>query len=215
MKLDNLLKQINLLDNGLKNEANKAVNQLLTIRNWLIGYYIVMYEQNSDYRAKYGEKLLQTLSEKLDRKGLSYRNLKLFRQFYQTFPEIGQLLTAQSSNLALPIWQTVSALLENNFQTPDNEYINTLKTESEQFNNLEQTDKLSAEFSEEAKLLSSKMLQSLSFSHITLLLPLDNRLQRAFYAIEAIKGVWSVSELKRQINSLLFERSGLSKNLNC
>lgn len=215
MKLDNLLKQINLLDNGLKNEANKAVNQLLTIRNWLIGYYIVMYEQNSDYRAKYGEKLLQTLSEKLDRKGLSYRNLKLFRQFYQTFPEIGQLLTAQSSNLALPIWQTVSALLENNFQTPDNEYINTLKTESEQFNDLEQTGKLSAEFSEEAKLLSFKMLQSLSFSHITLLLPLDNRLQRAFYAIEAIKGVWSVSELKRQINSLLFERSGLSKNLNC
>ncbi len=211
MKLDNLLKQINLLDNGLKNEANKAVNQLLTIRNWLIGYYIVMYEQNSDYRAKYGEKLLQTLSEKLDRKGLSYRNLKLFRQFYQTFPEIGQLLTAQSSNLALPIWQTVSALLENNFQTPDNEYVNTLKTKSEQFNDLEQTDKLSTEFSEEAKLLSSKMLQSLSFSHITLLLPLDNRLQRAFYAIEAIKGVWSVSELKRQINSLLFERSGLSK----
>jgi predicted nuclease of restriction endonuclease-like (RecB) superfamily len=34
---------------------------------------------------------------------------------------------------------------------------------------------------------------------------------RSFYAIEAIKGTWSVSELKRQINSLLFERSAISK----
>ena len=208
MKIYNLLEQINLIDTGLKNEANKAVNQLLTIRNWLIGYYIVVYEQNGEDRADYGKKLLQTLSEKLDKKGLSYRNLRLFRQFYQTFPEIGQLLTAKSSNLALPIWQTVSALLENKFQTPDSEHTNTLEMGSAQFNNFEQT---SAEFSEEVRLLSSKMLQSLSFSHITLLLPLDNRLQRTFYAIEAIKGIWSVNELKRQINSLLFERSGLSK----
>jgi predicted nuclease of restriction endonuclease-like (RecB) superfamily len=33
-----------------------------------------------------------------------------------------------------------------------------------------------------------------------------------FYEIECIRGNWSVRELKRQINSLYYERSGLSKN---
>lgn len=40
----------------------------------------------------------------------------------------------------------------------------------------------------------------------------DDPLKRTFYEIECIKGGWSVRELKRQINSLYFERSGLSKN---
>ncbi len=99
MKIINLIKQINLVDTGLKSEANKAVNQLLTIRNWLIGYYIVVYEQNGEDRAEYDQKLLQTLSKKLDKKGLSYRNLKLFRQFYQTFPKIGQTASAQFNSI--------------------------------------------------------------------------------------------------------------------
>ena len=59
--------------------------------------------------------------------------------------------------------------------------------------------------------LAKKIITNLSFSHISLLLPVDDKLQRAFYALEAIKGTWSVKELRRQINSLLFERCGLSK----
>ena len=41
---------------------------------------------------------------------------------------------------------------------------------------------------------------------------IDDKLKRSFYVVEAIKGVWSVKELKRQIDSLYFERSGLSKD---
>ncbi|MDR1022721.1 MAG: PDDEXK nuclease domain-containing protein [Prevotellaceae bacterium] len=59
---------------------------------------------------------------------------------------------------------------------------------------------------------AEKLLQKLSFSHITLLLPIDNPLKRLFYEVECIKGTWSVRELKRQIDSLYFERSGLSQN---
>ena len=59
--------------------------------------------------------------------------------------------------------------------------------------------------------LQEKIIKSLSFSHITLLLPIEDPLKRTFYAVEAIKGTWSVRELKRQINSLLFERCGMSK----
>ncbi len=98
MKIEQLVGQIHLIDNNLKYSANKAVNQLLTIRNWLIGKYIVEYEQNGQDRAKYGTKLIQTLSIKLDKNGLSARNLKLFRQFYLTFPEIGQPVSALLDN---------------------------------------------------------------------------------------------------------------------
>jgi predicted nuclease of restriction endonuclease-like (RecB) superfamily len=37
-------------------------------------------------------------------------------------------------------------------------------------------------------------------------------LKRAFYEIHGIKGAWSVPQLKRQIESLLYERTGMSKD---
>lgn len=39
--------------------AMKAINQMATLRNWLIGCYIVEYEQNGSDRAKYGDRLLK------------------------------------------------------------------------------------------------------------------------------------------------------------
>jgi predicted nuclease of restriction endonuclease-like (RecB) superfamily len=44
------------------------------------------------------------------------------------------------------------------------------------------------------------------------LLEISDPLKRAFYEIECIKGNWSMRELKRQIASLYFERSGLSRD---
>jgi predicted nuclease of restriction endonuclease-like (RecB) superfamily len=43
---------------------------------------------------------------------------------------------------------------------------------------------------------------------------LDNDLIRRFYEIECLRGNWSVRELKRQIASLYYERSGLSTDKN-
>jgi len=57
-----------------------------------------------------------------------------------------------------------------------------------------------------------KLLGSLSYSHFELIVALDDDLKRAFYEIECIRGNWSVRELKRQINSLYYERSELSKD---
>jgi predicted nuclease of restriction endonuclease-like (RecB) superfamily len=54
------------------------------------------------------------------------------------------------------------------------------------------------------------LLTRLSFSHFIELLKLDTPLQRAFYEVQAIKNSWSVRELKRAINSALYERTGLS-----
>ena len=57
-----------------------------------------------------------------------------------------------------------------------------------------------------------KLLNCLSYNQFALLLTLDDALKRRFYEIECLQGNWSVRELKRQIASLYFERSGLSKD---
>jgi hypothetical protein len=54
------------------------------------------------------------------------------------------------------------------------------------------------------------LLNRLSFSHFLELLALDRPVQRAFYEVHAVKNSWSVRELKRAINSALYERTGLS-----
>ncbi|CAA6808052.1 MAG: Cytoplasmic protein [uncultured Sulfurovum sp.] len=57
-----------------------------------------------------------------------------------------------------------------------------------------------------------QLLNSFSFSHFIEFLKIDDQLKRLFYEVEAIKGNWSVRELKRQINSATYERIGLSKD---
>jgi len=62
------------------------------------------------------------------------------------------------------------------------------------------------------KIPPEKLVYWLSYSHLELIVDLDDPLKRIFYEIECIRGNWSVRELKRQIGSLYYERSGLSEN---
>ncbi len=55
-----------------------------------------------------------------------------------------------------------------------------------------------------------KLISCLSYSNFKQLIDLEDDTKRAFYEIECIRGNWSVRELKRQIGSLYYERSGLS-----
>jgi predicted nuclease of restriction endonuclease-like (RecB) superfamily len=54
------------------------------------------------------------------------------------------------------------------------------------------------------------LVSHLSYNHFELLLGLEDDVRRRFYETEALRGQWSVRELRRQIGSLLFERTGLS-----
>ena len=56
------------------------------------------------------------------------------------------------------------------------------------------------------------LFNRISYSHFAELIRLDDPLKRLFYELESVKNTRSVVELKRQIGSLLFERTGLSKN---
>lgn len=59
---------------------------------------------------------------------------------------------------------------------------------------------------------SDTLLSRLSYSMFKLLVGLDDETKRTFYEVESIQGSWTVRELKRQIHSLYYERSGLSRD---
>jgi predicted nuclease of restriction endonuclease-like (RecB) superfamily len=180
----------------------KSVNKHLAIRNWLVGFYIVEFEQRGEDRAKYGENLLSELTKSVNIRGLSQTNLKLNRQFYDMYPQIGQTLSDQLELLTFAS-SSMRQLPTDEFQSVENQMITIYQSPTDQSKNTLPPD---------LQVPPEKLIDRLSFSHFTLLFPIEDPLKRTFYEIECIKGNWSVAELKRQINSLYFERSGMSNN---
>jgi len=184
-----------LIEQGRKT-AVRYVNTALVATYWLMGRRIVEYEQKGKERAEYGEELLERISKDLSSrfgKGFSLRNLRNMRSFYLLFP-IQQTLSAESSKDK--IVQTLSAELIAMFQTPSeiSQKGRTLSIQSE----IAISHTLSAKF-------------PLSWSHYCLLMRLDEPFKREFYEAECISGNWSVRQLDRQIQSMLYERTALSK----
>jgi hypothetical protein len=97
MTFKTLISNINDIHNTLQKKALQSVSVNLTIRNYLIGHYIVEYEQNGNDRAEYGVKVIQNLADNLKYiKGLSLTNLKMMRQFYLAYPQISQTVSDKS-----------------------------------------------------------------------------------------------------------------------
>ena len=210
-----LVESIQRVHDHCSADVNRVVNVSLTLRNWVIGAYIAEYEINGAARAKYGEGLLDALAAKLVRKGVTTagrRQLYQYLTFYRTYPQIVRTVSAQSSEM-LP-----KALRDR----PEN----IVRTVSAQFA-IASESKVSSGSPASAKRLQKhskyedekplgvpvdRLIQGLSYSHIELLIAIDAPLKRAFYEIECLRGNWSVRALKRQIATLYFERSGLSKN---
>ncbi len=96
MQLEALIENIDSTCNIMQEQAINSVSSSLTLRNWIIGYYIVEYEQMGQDRAKYGDKLIISIAKKLSHiRGLSTTNLKLFKMFYRAYPQISQAVTGQ------------------------------------------------------------------------------------------------------------------------
>lgn len=165
----------------LQRSAVSMVNQSLTIRNWLFGHYIVEYEQNGEDRAKYGDQLLTVLAIDLKSKGIKGLSQRNLYYFSQFYLAYPTIYQVIADmELPSPILQTLSA--KSGITIVDK--------------NIE----VSPQF----------LISRLSFSHIIELIGEKDPLKRTFYEVEAIKGNWSVRQLKRQMGSLLFERTGLS-----
>ena len=78
---NSLVSRIQNTSDILQQDARLVINRNVTTRAWLTGFYIVEYEQHGSDRAKYGDKLLKCLAEKLDRKSWSQTSLKNARAF--------------------------------------------------------------------------------------------------------------------------------------
>lgn len=190
INFNGLVAAIQNVHDRLSRQAVKAINVSLTVRNWLIGYYIEEYERHGSDRTKYGDRLMDELACALLAHGwkrCDRRELYRYRQFYLIYPQIWQTLSAKSfPELHLPGRLVIAKVETLSPQTSKNSVVPCLP--------------------------ASKLISSLSFSHFVELLDIDDQLKRTFYEIECIKGNWSVRELKRQITSLYFERCSLSKD---
>jgi hypothetical protein len=193
--LNALISSINKTHNILSKHAKTTIDKCLTIRNWLFGCYLVQYEQNGRDRAKYGEKVLEQISARLKKlkvPSTSVTNLRLYRQFYRVYPQIHRTLSDELPLIAntafkkeiIAIHQTVSDELKNDLQTKNTDL----------------------------SISGGKLLACLSFSHFVELIKIDELYKRLFYEMETIRSQWGVRELRRQMNSMYYERVGLSKN---
>jgi len=80
--------------------AAGAVNRHLLLRNWLIGAYLVEFEQNGADRARYGAGLLKRLSGDLrgrDVEGVSPDMLERMRIFCLAYPQFRGNISATAS----------------------------------------------------------------------------------------------------------------------
>lgn len=111
---DSLAESIGKINELAGRRAKGAVNQLMTVRNWLIGYYIVEYEQNGHDRAEYGSGLLKRLEARLDNKGLNVTLFQLCRTFYVQYP---QIYATVSHKFELPVNDEKYATVSHEFTT--------------------------------------------------------------------------------------------------
>ncbi len=198
LSFEQLSQQIIRIDEQTRQSAIKAINQLATLRNWLIGAYIIEYEQNGSDRARYGEQVLKNLEKSINRKGLTVTLFQLSRLFYTYYPNIGEFIAKNYATVSHELQ------LDGNYVTLLHKFVNNITQPNQIQKGLTQPD----EFHTPVEVLLSKM----SFSHIRELLTIDDPLVRYFYETECIRGTWGVRELRRQIASNLHVRIGLSED---
>jgi predicted nuclease of restriction endonuclease-like (RecB) superfamily len=220
---------VELLDTARRTSA-RAVNSIMTATYWEVGRRIVEFEQGGEKRAEYGGELLARLAKDLSTRfgrGFSRQNLQNMRQFYLAAPpnQICQTPSGNSSESEtqatpsakslpspsgeLQIRQTVSGKLPDKRRAPD-----LLKSANLQIrsaaSNIFQT--MSAKYSPLAVADLARAFP-LPWSHYVQLISHSRSPEAfAFYQAKALRGGWSVRQLRRQMDSQFYERTALSKN---
>jgi predicted nuclease of restriction endonuclease-like (RecB) superfamily len=180
-----LLVEVRQLIANARNTAASTVNTLQVLTNFEIGRRIVEHEQEGEKRAEYGKELLKQLSARLTKefgRGFSKANLEYMRRFFLEWQQRIPLIA-----------QTASGQL------------------ADQGKSQEIPDLLG-----HGQILQTPSAKSvpftLSWSHYVLLMTIKDPDERSFYEIEATNESWSLSELKRQKASSLYERLLLSRD---
>ena len=193
---DELTKIIRDTHDAAQTTAVKAINRMQTMRNWLYGYYIIEFEQHGKDRAEYGTQLLKRLEERVNRKGLTETLFKNSRKFYRLYPQmVENIIGVISPTVSDKLLETKDASGLCDTQMTENEHIENSPTVSDGF-----------------RTTGQMIISRLSFSHIVEIMTVDDPLARFFYEQECIKCTWSVRELRRQISTNLYVRTGISSN---
>nr|WP_320160105.1 PDDEXK nuclease domain-containing protein [uncultured Methanoregula sp.] len=181
--LPSLVRRIADIHNQLVERATKAVNVSLTLRNWLIGLSIQNYELEGRDRATYGDRLFSKLAGDLTSRGVSNCSRR-------------QLYHYRDFYLAYPhIVGSLPPQLQDLLPLPEvfaPAIVGSLHPQSGEG--------------------SPDLLHRLSYTHFEELVAIEDPLKRSFYEEECVRGNWSVRELQRQIGSLYYERTAMSKD---
>lgn len=157
----------------------------MTATYWQVGRHTVDHEQAGEHRAGYGQQLLDKLSADLTKRfgrGFSTDNLETMRLFYLAYLKAREISETPSRKL-LP---SSSGPLSTNI-----------------------SETVSRKFS----LTHLAEAFPLSWSHYVMLVRRSRSPEaRAFYETEALRGGWSVRQLDRQMSTLFYERTALSRN---
>lgn len=175
-----LLQRIRQIWESARLQAARSVNSALVQANWLIGRQIVETEQGGKSRAAYSSRLLETLSESLERdygSGFSVTALKYMRMFYLGYPELLEIRHAVRD-------ESASASAEAKGHAVRDFSASAAETDWQ----------------------PGRLHAGLSWTHYRTLLKVERREARDFYEIEAIRSGWSARQLERQINTFLFDR---------
>lgn len=183
MDFNSLVSKIQQIHEHLTAQASRAVNTSLTLRNWVIGAYIAKYELLGADRATYGKNMLKKLSGELERNQVSACGKRQLYNYLRFYQTYPEIVRSQFAQLKKSLPFSLISL-----------------------------QKKVRSATAHSGIKPEKLLKHLSYTHIEQLTAIDDSLKRSFYEVECIRGNWSVRELKRQIGSLYYERSGLSEN---
>ena len=186
-----LLGEIKELILKARSVAARQINSLQVLTNFEIGRRIVEEEQRGSHRAEYGIQLVRNLALALTKEfgsGFSKRNLDYMRKFFLLYSERSRHIvqTPFAQSRLSGIVQTVSAQSTNINKTGNGD-------------------------SPPEKPAHGIPVFALSWSHYIFLLGIKSSAERQFYEIEATQGSWTLSELRRQFDSGLFERLALAR----
>lgn len=179
-----ILKAMVLLLEQARCTSARLINSVMTATYWEIGRQIVEGEQKGEERAIYGDALIKRLATDLTARfgrGFSERSLERYRAFYIA-------------------WENPSTSLTDfgKAQRGKHPIPSTVLTDLSSTEDAFPANHVAGHF-------------PLPWSHYVYLLSVKKPLAREFYEVEALRGGWSVRQLRRQIESQFYERTALSK----
>ena len=183
MYYSSLISSISQAHHRTVTSASRALNQHHIMRNWLIGAYLVEFEQKGKDRATYGSGLLKKVAADLAAKkipGCAVRMLERMRVFYAQYPQLAEVISSSA--------MTISPLLQ--------------LTGAKRKSSSAMTKSLRKAGHAPDPLPAGRMLD-LSWTHFIELIRLGNVWQRAFYENECLRGNWPIRHLQRQIGTQL------------